>query len=725
MKPPQNRDADCAPQALSRPRGAWHGDWLRIIGCAAVLLAAALLGAWVRLARLDNRPMHCDEANQAIKFGRLLEDQHYVYDPREHHGPSLNYLTLPVVRLLGPARLVELSEAHLRLVPALFGIALVALVCLLVRELGYLATAVAAGLTALSPAMVFYSRYYIHEMLLAVFTFGALAALCGFARAAAACSARWPEGRGVGWWLRCAPWAVGFGLSAAMMHASKETCVIALGAMLPAAVFLFRRPRAGALSQVDSPSSADSAATAGRSPKTAATSHTRPSRWTVGNAQRGRILVAAALALVVGAGLSALLFSSFGRNPRGVLDSYTTYFYYLGRASGEGTTGRHVQAWDYYFRMLFGPQRGDTEWWPDGAAAPAWLGKWPFAARLATRPLYWPELPIALLALMGLVAAVWGRGIAAARLPAARFLAAYTLLMIGVYSAVPYKTPWCVLSFLHGMILLAGIGAGALWAGFTRPAADRSDARGGLRESRNAFPPVATVARRWMSLFVGRRSARAAPRSGERGYDGGAAAPRSGERGYHCETTGRPSEAWHVWLWRWTCRLSAGVLLAGSACWLGWQTWVTAFRGYEDPANPFVYSHTTSEVLDLVQRVEHFAAAQPQGRRTHIQVICPNDDYWPLPWYLRGFERVAWLDRPPEGPPAPLIITQPELEPALVEYLYEEQPPGRRRLYLRMLRDEGRAWQLRPYVPLEIFLRLDARDRYLRWLGEQAVGQAQ
>ena len=44
----------------------------------------------------------------------------------------------------------------------------------------------------------------------------------------------------------------------------------------------------------------------------------------------------------------------------------------------------------------------------------------------------------------------------------ARFMAFYTLLLTGAYSLIPYKTPWCVLSFLQGMIVLAGIGAVAL-----------------------------------------------------------------------------------------------------------------------------------------------------------------------------------------------------------------------------------------------------------------------
>lgn len=655
MNSPEDRGVPAARCAAFSSMAGRHAASLRAIGSAAVVLAVASLAAWLRFARLDNRPMHCDEANQAIKFGQLLEDRHYVYDPREHHGPSLNYLTLPVVRLRGLRHLAELSEQDLRQVPALFGIALVGLVCLLRRELGHLATAVAAGLTALSPAMVFYSRYYIHEMLLVVFTFGALAALCGFARVLAACAGRSAGCRGLRWWLCCGPWVAGFGLTVAMMHASKETCAIALAAMLLAAGLLFYRPRSEAPKLPAAPGGG-TPALPGRVADQPPAGNLSRSAWTLGNGQCRRVLLAVALALAVAAGLSALLFSSFGRNLRGVRDSYTTYFYYLGRASGEGTTGRHVQRWDYYFRTLFGPQRGNAAWWPDGEQAPEWLSAWPFAARLATAPLYWPELPIAILALLGLLAVVWGRGMPADGLPLARFLAAYTLLMIGVYSAVPYKTPWCALSFLHGMILLAGIGTGAVWAGFARPGADPAEAE----PQTGAAKPLRS---RWR---------------------------------------------------RWTCQLSAVVLLAGSSCWLGWQTWLTSFRDCEDPANPFVYSHTTSEVLDLVQRVEQIVQAQPEGRRTYIQVICAEHDYWPLPWYLRKFERVAWLDRVPHGRPAVLIITQPELERALAEYLYERQPPGQRRLYLRVLRDEGSGWQLRPHVPLEIFVRLDARDRYLR-----------
>ena len=40
-----------------------------------------------------------------------------------------------------------------------------------------------------------------------------------------------------------------------------------------------------------------------------------------------------------------------------------------------------------------------------------------------------------------------------------RFLAFYTVTLTAAYSLISYKTPWCMLGFLHGMILLAGVGA--------------------------------------------------------------------------------------------------------------------------------------------------------------------------------------------------------------------------------------------------------------------------
>ena len=58
--------------------------------------------------------MHHDEANQAVKFGALLERGEYRYDAHDHHGPTLYYLTLPAAWLRGQHTLASLDEWTLR-----------------------------------------------------------------------------------------------------------------------------------------------------------------------------------------------------------------------------------------------------------------------------------------------------------------------------------------------------------------------------------------------------------------------------------------------------------------------------------------------------------------------------------------------------------------------------------------------------------------------------------
>jgi uncharacterized protein (TIGR03663 family) len=341
------------------------------------ILVVALGALALRAPRLSMRPMHTDEAVHADNFGTLLEGGTYKYDPREYHGPTLNYFTLIPARLTSADTYVALTEVTLRIVPVVFGTLLVLMTLLLVRGLGP-AAVVAAVLVALSPAMVFYSRYYIQEILLVCFTFGAI--VCGY---------RYLHAQAL-------PWAFATGVFVGLMHATKETCIIALCSM-GLALVLSRRER--------------------------------PIRATVKPLH-------VILGLVVAAGVSALFYSSFGHNPKGVLDSYLTYATYLGRGAGENTA--HVHPWYYYLQMLT-------------------------FARYLDGPI-WTEGWIVLLALVGVAAAVKGDSLGSIDPRLVRFLAVYTVTMTIVYSAVRYKTPWCLLSFLHGMILLAGVGAVVLLA---------------------------------------------------------------------------------------------------------------------------------------------------------------------------------------------------------------------------------------------------------------------
>ena len=139
---------------------------------AGALVALALTAALaLRGARLDVRPMHHDEANQAIKFGDLLERGDYRYDFRDHHGPTLYYLTLPSAWLGGRHTLASLDEVHAPPRARRVRRRRRSCCCRCSRQ-------ASAGqrrpspriLMALSPAMVFYSRMFIQESLFACFT---------------------------------------------------------------------------------------------------------------------------------------------------------------------------------------------------------------------------------------------------------------------------------------------------------------------------------------------------------------------------------------------------------------------------------------------------------------------------------------------------------------------------------------------------------------------------
>src|SRR5512133_1532018 len=102
---------------------------------SAALLALAILTVFaallLRLPALGERPMHNDEAVNAIKFGKLWEHGGYKYDPNEHHGPSLYYATALLGKLTGGPDFDHYSEARLRLVTVLFGLGLLLLLPLL------------------------------------------------------------------------------------------------------------------------------------------------------------------------------------------------------------------------------------------------------------------------------------------------------------------------------------------------------------------------------------------------------------------------------------------------------------------------------------------------------------------------------------------------------------------------------------------------------------------
>jgi uncharacterized protein (TIGR03663 family) len=346
----------------------------------AIFLAPILLAAALRFPDLASRPMHADEAVHADKFGTLLGGGGYAYDPSEYHGPTLYYLTLLPAWLRGEHRYVEIDEITLRSVPAALGVALVVAHFGARSSLGTTGALVAGLLTAISPAMVFYSRYFIHEIPLVLWSFGALLAAC-----------RWLRAPGLGT-------ALFGGVCAGLMVATKETAPIALACMLLA--FALTR-------QVDR-------------------WRARPLSPIWASLPVRQVLLALAVALLV----AAAFFSSFFGHPGGVADAARAYGLYWDRA---GPASPHFHPWNYYLLLLLHFPSSGTPFWTEGL--------------------------ILVLALAGAAAGWAAKGVPGADPRALRFLGFYTLLMLATYSAIPYKTPWCLLGFLHGMILLAGAGS--------------------------------------------------------------------------------------------------------------------------------------------------------------------------------------------------------------------------------------------------------------------------
>jgi len=163
-------------------------------------IALLLVAAAARLAELDARPPHHDEAVHG-HFAHILAFQGaYRYDPT-YHGPLLFLVTAAIFRVAGENLLT------LRLYPAVAGIALVALPLALRRRVGERAALWCATLLAVSPSLLYYARFARNDVPVALFT------------AAAAALALRVRDRGA----RLVPW---IGVALALHAVSKETIYV-------------------------------------------------------------------------------------------------------------------------------------------------------------------------------------------------------------------------------------------------------------------------------------------------------------------------------------------------------------------------------------------------------------------------------------------------------------------------------------------------------------------
>ncbi len=306
-------DAPAWRDALELPESVW------LYAGLAILLVAAIL----RIYALEMKPMHHDEGVNGFFLGNLLRQGIYKYDPTNYHGPTLYYLTLPSVALLG------LNTFAVRLVTALFGVATVGLMFYLRRYIGTVGALAAAALVAVSPGAVYYSRYFIHETL---FVF------CTVALVVAALRYR-ETGEALYLLLASA--------FTALMFATKETAFISTGVLILATAVAWGWVYATRRSELDTAGRNRGKSHVGKKFNGGETSAGAGAwRERFGNPVQVGLLLGAALALFVF--VNVLFYSSFFTNAKGVNDALETFKVW----TKTGTSDFHKKDFNTYIWWL-------------------------------------------------------------------------------------------------------------------------------------------------------------------------------------------------------------------------------------------------------------------------------------------------------------------------------------------------------------------------------------
>jgi len=270
------------------------------------IVVALGLGIYYRSVALETRPMHTDEAILATKLATLWTEGTFDYDPTDYHGPGLHQATWLYATLARWGNPETWTEAQLRHIPMVCGILVLGLTLLFARPLTWHGVTVAMLLIAVSPMQVFYSRYFIMEMLLVLLLTVALWAVWKFILTG-----------GKGWLLL-------LGACLGFAHATKETFVINVFAGVCG--YAVAKLLAGGASFQQSGGLRLSSSS--RKP-----SSIKNWQWLIGTA-----------ALV-----SLASYSGFTTDLTDVKESVTTYTSYLQRSGGAG----HSQPWHYYLTLLF------------------------------------------------------------------------------------------------------------------------------------------------------------------------------------------------------------------------------------------------------------------------------------------------------------------------------------------------------------------------------------
>jgi uncharacterized protein (TIGR03663 family) len=418
-------------------------DYLWLLNCSLVTAIAVFL----RFYWLDLKPMHHDEGVNGYFLTTLFREGIYKYDPTNYHGPDLYYFALAFSKIFG------LNTISVRASVAIFGVLTVFLAFFLRKYIGKIGSIAAALFLALSPGMVYISRYFIHEIIFVFFTLGLVVSILYFIEGRKAgvfaiasmslllliCFSPsvvlvpnqigienptvllwirigfflieallvffvmrmlmdWNEGRPIYLLLASA--------CAVMLCATKETVFITLGTMAIACVcvWLWRKIYGGVMGGLKENYLEKVELTWSNF------------RAALGNSTDLLLMIVAALAVFIYVGV--LFFSSFFTQPEGVIDWFKAYAVWT-----KAGTKEHTQngMWAYL--------------------------KWGMKV----------ESPVLVLSAIGTLIALLK-----ARHRFAIFTGFWAIGMFAAYTLIPYKTPWLALSFILPMCIIAGYAVGEM-----------------------------------------------------------------------------------------------------------------------------------------------------------------------------------------------------------------------------------------------------------------------
>lgn len=416
---------------------------LWLLGCAFVTGIATI---W-RFYELNLKPLHHDEGVNGYFLINLFREGIYKYDPSNYHGPTLYYISLAFTKVFG------LETFSIRASVAIFGVLMVAMMLFLKKYIGSIGSLAGGLFLALSPGMVYISRYFIHEIFFVFCSFGIVLGVLFFIEgrkpeiiAIAAMTLLLlvcfvppimhvenlvsPEKTTLIWGLRIFVLAVEAVLvflvmrmllswdegrpiylmlasaSAALFFATKETAFITLGTMLIAClcVWIWQKLYVGIFGKIGENELEPIQLTWKRFVERCRESDTN-------------LLIIAVV--ITFAYVGVLFFSSFFTYWGGVSGAFEAYAFWTKTGTGDHTQNGF---WAYV--------------------------KWGYKL----------ELPIFILFALGvLIAFIKGRHIFA------MFAGLWAFGLFLAYTIIPYKTPWLALSFILPMCIIAGYGINEIY----------------------------------------------------------------------------------------------------------------------------------------------------------------------------------------------------------------------------------------------------------------------